>query len=541
VLTFQDIDPRQLVPNERNPKSRDQVSIADLLASIPEVGITTALLVTPAGDDSYRIVAGHRRWRAAIELGLATVPCLVAVDDDTARDLKAILVENTHRVDLTTTEQGQLYAQLTLLHCDEDQIAAFTTRPVEHVRAAIRLTRMPTAAQKAADTGVLTLEDAAVLADFSTDPGLVEKVLKRGAGGWGLKHAIADAQQKLQAAEAMERCKAELVLAGVKVVKPPKGWPYGEQQMVLAKELQDTDGNPLDPEQIRTRPGFAAILTRPYGGTEPKVEIVCTDPQAWGYAPAAGTSLHAQAEREAEVAARGAFVEEFATATQVRWQFLAEAYGSAKAARAVYLHALRAVVADPDAIKYPAPRLDELAVRLAGTAITAEIAVGAGIDRLTRMLVARWLCAAEANLVRCVTRTGWDTAPPAAVGYLDLLVAAGYVLSDAETTVRHDLANPATDDGDEDIDIDTDGEYDRDDADGGTDDHDTDDDDQGDGGRADRSADPDTGPADGDEQPYADASAEHPGTEPAGQDETGGHDETGGQDDTAEHRDLVPA
>jgi hypothetical protein len=127
-------------------------------------------------------------------------------------------------------------------------------------------------------------------------------------------------------------------------------------------------------------------------------------------------------------------------------------------------------------------------------------------------------------------------------------VAAGYVLSDAETTVRHDLANPATDDGDEDID--TDGEYDRDDADGGTDDHDTDDhdtddDDQGDGGRADRSADPDTGPADGDgdgdEQPYADASAEHPGTEPAGQDETGGHDETGGQDDTAEHRDLVPA
>jgi ParB/RepB/Spo0J family partition protein len=458
MLTLKDIDPRQLVPNERNPQGRATRSIDDLLASIPVVGILQPLVVVatdPAA--SYRISIGHRRHRAALELGLETVPCLVAQDEGVAMQLAAMLAENIHRDDFTPTEQGEMYAQLSLLDWDDERIAGFTAKPVEQVRAAITLTRMPTAAQAAADAGDLTLEDAAALAEFSIDSKTVEKVLKRGTKGWGLKHVIAEEQHKIQAKDALERAKAELVLAGVKVVPAPKGWPHGEHQMVRAQELADADGNPLDPEAVKTKPGFAAIITRGYSTRAPDVEIVCTDPQAWGYAPAPGTQQHARAERDAAAAARQEFLDGFTAATQVRWQFLTERYGSAKNAKALYLTALRAAVADPDRVKYPTDKLHDLATRLAGTTIDPDVAETAGIDRLTRMLVARWLCAAEDNLVRLAANVGWHNDPQAAVAYLDSLVQAGYGLADAETELREHLVTAATANDEDDEDEDDEG------------------------------------------------------------------------------------
>ncbi|HLL66433.1 MAG TPA: ParB/RepB/Spo0J family partition protein [Micromonosporaceae bacterium] len=452
MFTLEEIDPRQLVPNERNPQGRATRSIDDLLASIPVVGILQPLVVIAVGDDTYRIDIGHRRYRAALELGLDTVPCLVAQDEGVAMQLAGMLAENTHREDFTATEQGEMYAQLTLLDWDAERIAEFTTRPVEHVRAAITLTRMPAAAQSAADAGDLTLDDAAALAAFSTDPKTVEKVLQRGTKGWGLKHVIAEEQHKIQAKDAMERCKAELIVAGVKVIKTPKGWPYGEQQMVLAKDLADRHGNPLDPDEVKTKPGFAAIVTRAYGAQPPTVEIVCTDPDAWGYAPVAGTSEHARAERDAAKAAKEAFIDAFAAATQIRWQFLTQTYATAKTAKTLYLTALRAAVTDPDRIKYPTTKLHDLATKLAGTTIDPDVAAGAGIDRLTRMLVARWVCASEDNLVRLATNATWGVDPHAGVEYLDVLVQAGYDLSDAETALRTDLVNTINADADADAD-----------------------------------------------------------------------------------------
>jgi ParB family chromosome partitioning protein len=244
----------------------------------------------------------------------------------------------------------------------------------------------------------------------------------------------------------------------VKVVKAPKNWPYGDQTMMLAKDLQDQHGNRLDPEQVKTKPGFAAIVNRGYNGGEPKVDIVCTDPQAWGYAPAAGTNQHARAEQEAREDARRQFVEGFAVATGVRWQFLVRTYGSAKAAKALYLTALRDALIDPDTLKFPEEKLHDLVTKLAGTPLDADKVTAAGIDRLTRMLVARWLCHAEDNLVRLANDTNWGVDPQAGVDYLDTLVDAGYVLSDSETYLRDDLvgntADPDQDDDPDDDDLD---------------------------------------------------------------------------------------
>ena len=146
----------------------------------------------------------------------------------------------------------------------------------------------------------------------------------------------------------------------------------------------------------------------------------------------------------------------------MRRAFLAATYGTARAAKKVHLDALRDAVRDPDTIRVVSSH-EDLAAALAGGAFTDTGA--AGIDRLTRMLVAHWLSASETNLENCVLQR-WNTHPTAARDYLDRLTAAGYTLSEAEQSVYEDLvAEIAAEDEDEDED-DVDDDVDEQEADG---------------------------------------------------------------------------
>jgi ParB family chromosome partitioning protein len=69
------------------------------------------IVVRPAGEGRYELVAGERRWRAARAAGLATVPALVRETDDRDSFLLA-LVENVAREDLTPVEEARAYAVL---------------------------------------------------------------------------------------------------------------------------------------------------------------------------------------------------------------------------------------------------------------------------------------------------------------------------------------------------------------------------------------------------------------------------------------------
>lgn len=83
----------------------DDSSLAELAASIKTQGLMQPILVRPAGDDRYEIIAGERRWRAAKIAGLAEVPALVRdVPDSSA--LAMALVENIQREDLNPLEEA---------------------------------------------------------------------------------------------------------------------------------------------------------------------------------------------------------------------------------------------------------------------------------------------------------------------------------------------------------------------------------------------------------------------------------------------------
>ncbi len=99
-------------PNPRQPRRKiDGETVSALASSIREEGIVQPVLVRPRTAGGWELIAGERRWRAAREAGLKTVPAVVRNADD--RDsLLLALVENVAREQLTPVEEARAYAVL---------------------------------------------------------------------------------------------------------------------------------------------------------------------------------------------------------------------------------------------------------------------------------------------------------------------------------------------------------------------------------------------------------------------------------------------
>jgi len=100
-----------IVPSPLQPrKDFERDALQELIDSIRQHGIIQPLIVRQAGA-RFELIAGERRWRAAQELGLPTVPAIVR----TASDLQVLelsLIENLQRADLNPIEEAQGYARL---------------------------------------------------------------------------------------------------------------------------------------------------------------------------------------------------------------------------------------------------------------------------------------------------------------------------------------------------------------------------------------------------------------------------------------------
>ena len=91
---------------EANPdQPRQEIGdLSELVASVREKGILEPLLVRPRGG-RFQIIAGERRYRAALEVGLDELPCVVRESSD-AETMELALIENLQRKDLTPFEEA---------------------------------------------------------------------------------------------------------------------------------------------------------------------------------------------------------------------------------------------------------------------------------------------------------------------------------------------------------------------------------------------------------------------------------------------------
>ncbi|MEU5157367.1 ParB/RepB/Spo0J family partition protein [Glycomyces sp. NPDC021274] len=424
------IPPANLVPHQKNAHSELR-GIDALAQTVEYLGIIEPLVVLPADEDgNHTIVAGHRRHAAALQVGLETVPCVVVDDPGAADQLVTMLVENLHRDDLTVLEEAQTYQQLTLLEWEPERIARATGRDLDRVQQSLTLHQLPEQVQQAAHTGEVDLVSAAALTEFAHDPKVIERIMKKAGGHWSVQHLIAEERHRQQTKDTLDRLKAELVLAGVKVTPRPKFLTEGGTAVPL-HHLVDAEGEPVDPEWVKSEPGFAAYINRDYGA---KAEYYCPDPAAVGLRPAPGSSAGHRAEREARDAEIEARREAWEAATGVRTDFLLAKYGTAKGAKPLFRLALAELAST--SMNLPHDEYADLADALCGCPIR-ELPQNAGLDRLTRATVARWLVHAEKNLIG-LARGYWGDLEHA-LSYLDLLVAGGYELAEVEAQLHESI------------------------------------------------------------------------------------------------------
>jgi len=102
----------QIHANPKQPRKRfEHETTAGLAESIRTNGIVQPVVLRPRLEGGYELIAGERRWRAAREAGLATVPALIRAADD-RETLLLGLVENVAREDLSPVEEARGYALL---------------------------------------------------------------------------------------------------------------------------------------------------------------------------------------------------------------------------------------------------------------------------------------------------------------------------------------------------------------------------------------------------------------------------------------------
>jgi ParB family chromosome partitioning protein len=136
-------------PNPRQPREHfDEESLAELTASIREVGILQPVLVRHIADEQYELIAGERRWRAARRAGLPTIPAIIRTASD-SESLEQALIENLNREDLTPLEEAAAYQQLIedfgLTH---EQLSARVGKSRVTITNSLRLFQLPPSVQR---------------------------------------------------------------------------------------------------------------------------------------------------------------------------------------------------------------------------------------------------------------------------------------------------------------------------------------------------------------------------------------------------------
>jgi ParB family transcriptional regulator, chromosome partitioning protein len=135
----------QIEDIETNPdQPRTNVGdLSELKESIEAKGVLEPLLVRPVAGGRYRIIAGERRFRAAMEAGLAEVPC-IELDVGESEVLEIALIENLHRKDLHAFEEAEGFAGLAERHgYTQQQIADAIGRSRVSVTEAMSLLDIP--------------------------------------------------------------------------------------------------------------------------------------------------------------------------------------------------------------------------------------------------------------------------------------------------------------------------------------------------------------------------------------------------------------
>jgi ParB family chromosome partitioning protein len=254
-------------PNSLQPRAHfDEEAMSSLAASIRELGVLQPVLVrTVEGDgESYELIAGERRWRAARRAGLQTIPVLVRDVNGDAHSLEQALVENLHREDLGPLEEAAAYQQLIddfgLTH---EQVATRVGKGRATVTNTLRLLQLPAGAQRALVEGSISAGHARALLgtpDRVFQEGLVGRIVSEGLTVRQVEDVVRASLEEvdqLSAAEPEVAAEQGSSTAGSTMRPVPRRLP--EPGVLELEELLSTHLNTRVKVELRNRRGRVVV------------------------------------------------------------------------------------------------------------------------------------------------------------------------------------------------------------------------------------------------------------------------------------------
>ncbi len=241
-----------ITPNPYQPRREfAEEDLADLTASMRDNGLLQPIVVRPGAEGAaaaWELVAGERRWRAAMRLGWREIPATVRdVDDRTL--LVLALVENLQRAGLAPLEEAEGYKRLAdEFGLSQTQVAEVVGKDRSTVANALRLLQLPASVRQLLTEGVLSAGHGRALLGLGDARRIADAGRMAAERGWSVR----EVEAYVQKARGARRKRRE---------KPPRD--PGER--ALEEELQRFLGTEV---RIRRTRGHAGRIEIPFLGAE---------------------------------------------------------------------------------------------------------------------------------------------------------------------------------------------------------------------------------------------------------------------------------
>jgi len=166
-------------PNPRQPRQTfDETGLDELARSLKAQGVLQPVVVRPAANGSYELIAGERRWRAAQRAGIHQIPAIVR-DVSDSHLLQLALIENLQREELNAIEEAEAYRILIDdLQLTQGEIAEHVGKQRATIANALRLLALPRKVQDLVRGRQLSMGHARALLALE-DPKLIENLAER--------------------------------------------------------------------------------------------------------------------------------------------------------------------------------------------------------------------------------------------------------------------------------------------------------------------------------------------------------------------------
>jgi ParB family transcriptional regulator, chromosome partitioning protein len=167
---------------DRNPYQTrgqvDEIALAELAASIQQQGVIQPIVLRPAANGRFQLMAGERRWMASKRAGKQTIPAVIrAASDEQAMEIT--IIENLQREDLNVVEQARAYERLSReFGLTQEQMAQKTGKDRTSVANFLRLLKLPEIIQHDLEKGTLSFGHAKALLMLPA-PEQMEKVARQ--------------------------------------------------------------------------------------------------------------------------------------------------------------------------------------------------------------------------------------------------------------------------------------------------------------------------------------------------------------------------